>query len=109
GRHLDRDLVGLELDQRFVDRDGIARLLEPLADRRLGHRFAERRNADVGHVLILFPSCPALCRASTSLRICNAQDVDGRAWVEWNDAVLRTAMPGHDDLFLTPAPLRGIA
>ena len=42
-RHLDRHLVGFELDQRLVDRDRIARLLEPLADGRLGHGFAERR------------------------------------------------------------------
>jgi hypothetical protein len=50
-RHLDRDLVGLELHQRLVDRDGIAGLLEPLADGRLGDGFAERRDADVGHAL----------------------------------------------------------
>ena len=48
-RHLDRHLVGLELDQRLVDRDRIARLLEPLADGRLGHRFAERGHADFSH------------------------------------------------------------
>ena len=49
-RHLDRHLVGLELDQRLVDRDGIARLLEPFADGRLGDGFAEGGNADFGHV-----------------------------------------------------------
>ena len=42
-RHLEGDFVGFEFDQRLVDRDGLAGLLEPLADRRLGHRFAERR------------------------------------------------------------------
>ncbi len=48
-RHLDRYLVGLELDQRLVDGDRIAGLLEPLADGRLGHRFAERGHADLSH------------------------------------------------------------
>ena len=48
-RHLDRHLVGLELDQRLVDGDRIARLLEPVADGRLGHRFAERGDADFSH------------------------------------------------------------
>ena len=48
-RHLDRHLVGFELDQRLVDRDRIARLLEPLADGRLGHELAERRHADFSH------------------------------------------------------------
>ena len=51
-RHLDRHLVGLELDQRLVDRDRIARLLEPFADRRLGDGFAERGNADFSHDLV---------------------------------------------------------
>ena len=50
-RHLDRHLVGLELDQRLVDRDRIARLLEPFADGRLGDGFAERRDADFGHAI----------------------------------------------------------
>ena len=48
-RHLDRHLVGFELDQRLVDRDGVARLLEPFADGRLGDRFAERGHADLSH------------------------------------------------------------
>jgi hypothetical protein len=39
-RHVDGHLVGLDLDQRFIDRDRLARLLEPSADARLGHRFA---------------------------------------------------------------------
>ena len=47
-RHLDRHLVGLELDQRLVGGDRIARLLEPFADGRLGHGFAQRRHADLG-------------------------------------------------------------
>ena len=41
-RHFDGHLVGLELDHRFVGLDGLAFLLEPLADRRLGDRLAER-------------------------------------------------------------------
>src|SRR6516225_3264202 len=42
-------------------------------------------------------SCPALCRASTSFQICELEIVDGRDIVERSDAVLRTAMPGHDE------------
>src|SRR6185437_3794001 len=48
-RDLDRDLVGLELDQRFIDRHGIAGLLEPAADGGLGHGLAERRNTNFSH------------------------------------------------------------
>ena len=48
-RHLDRHLVGLKLDQRLVDRDRVARLLEPFADRRFGHRLAERGHANLSH------------------------------------------------------------
>ena len=58
-RHLDRHLVGLELDQRLVDRDRIARLLEPLADGRLGHGFAERGHADFSHGAIFLAVVPA--------------------------------------------------
>ena len=46
-RHLDRHLVGLELDQRLVGLDRVARLLEPLADGRLGHALAQRRHVDL--------------------------------------------------------------
>ncbi|OJU26720.1 MAG: error-prone DNA polymerase [Nitrobacter sp. 62-13] len=42
------------------------------------------------------PSCPALCRASTSFEHDGCKDVDGRDIGERSDAVLRTAMPGHD-------------
>jgi hypothetical protein len=56
-RHLDRDLVGLELAQGLVDRDGVARLDQPLGDGRLGDRFAQRRNLDLeGHALLLSPA-----------------------------------------------------
>ena len=48
-RDFDGDLVGLELDQGLVHRHGIAGLLEPAADRGLGHGLAERRNANVSH------------------------------------------------------------
>jgi hypothetical protein len=48
-RHLDRHLVGFEFDQRLVDSDRFARLLEPLADGRFGHRLAKRRYPDFGH------------------------------------------------------------
>jgi len=40
-RYLDRDLVGLELHQRFVLRDCVALLLQPPRDRRFHDRFAE--------------------------------------------------------------------
>jgi hypothetical protein len=41
------------------------------------------------------------------------KDVDGRAWASGSDAVLRTAMPGHDEkarVAVTPqlSKLRGI-
>ena len=39
-RHLDRDLVGFELDQRLIGGDGVARLLVPLPDRRLDDGFS---------------------------------------------------------------------
>src|SRR6267143_1474685 len=61
-RHLDRHLVGLELDQRLVDRDGVARLLEPAADRRLADRFAEGGNADLSHRAFLLPASPDVTR-----------------------------------------------
>src|SRR6185312_10914925 len=48
-RDLDRNLVGFKLDQRFIDRNGIARLLEPATDGGLGDGFAERRNANFSH------------------------------------------------------------
>ena len=50
--HFDGDLVGLEFDQGFVDRDGIAGLLEPAADGGLGHGFAECRNANFSHCFV---------------------------------------------------------
>jgi hypothetical protein len=46
---------------------------------------------------ILSTSCPALCQASTSYLLHEKQDVDGRDIGERSDAVLRTAMPGHDE------------
>jgi hypothetical protein len=39
--HLDRDLVGFELEQGLVGLHGVADLLEPLADGRLGDGFAQ--------------------------------------------------------------------
>ena len=48
-RHLQRDLVGFEFDQRLVDRDRLAGLLEPLADGRFGDAFAQRGDADLSH------------------------------------------------------------
>ena len=53
GRDFDGDLVGLELDQRLIDRDGVAGLLEPTADGGFGHGFAERRHANFSHDFFL--------------------------------------------------------
>ncbi|MGY4304685.1 hypothetical protein ACVIJ6_001928 [Bradyrhizobium sp. USDA 4369] len=50
-RHLDRHLVGFELDERLVDRHGVAGLLEPAADGGFGDGFTERRNANFSHGL----------------------------------------------------------
>jgi hypothetical protein len=47
-RHFDRDLVGFEAGNRLVERDGFAGLLQPLADRRFGHAFTQRRDFDFG-------------------------------------------------------------
>src|ERR1700722_6589942 len=57
-RNFDGDLVGLEFNQRLVDCNGIAGLLEPAADGGLGHGFAERWNANFSHCL--FPQIPCL-------------------------------------------------
>jgi hypothetical protein len=38
-----------------------------------------------------------LVPASTSLLRTSKKGVDGRAWASGSDAVLRTAMPGHDE------------
>ena len=45
-RNLDRHFVGLEFNHRLVCFDGVTGILEPLADRRLCHRFAKRGNPD---------------------------------------------------------------
>ena len=64
-RHLHRHLVGLELDQRLIGLDGVARLLEPLADRRLGHGFAQRRHFDLdGHRHFSPPQPASACSTS---------------------------------------------
>ena len=51
-RHLDRDLVGLELHHRLVDGHHVAGFLEPLADRRFGHRLAKHGHANLSHDLV---------------------------------------------------------
>ena len=52
-RHFEHDLVGLDLDQDLVDRDGLAGLLLPLQQGRFGHRLGQLRNLDFndGHFL----------------------------------------------------------
>ena len=52
---LDGDLVGLEADDRLVDRDGIADVLEQFADGRFGDRFTQRGNFDFGGHNLAFP------------------------------------------------------
>ena len=44
--HFQRHLFGFQFDQRFVGLHRVAALLEPLADGRLGDRFAKGRNAN---------------------------------------------------------------
>jgi hypothetical protein len=48
--HLDGHLVGFQLTQHLVGRDGLARFLEPCGDGRLGDAFSERWHANFnGH------------------------------------------------------------
>ncbi len=53
-RHLGVDLVGDDLDERLVLRDRVAGLLQPLADRPLGHALAELGHRHLGHVCSSF-------------------------------------------------------
>jgi hypothetical protein len=48
-RYLDRHLVGLQLDQRFVGSHEIAAPFEPFPDGGLGYRFTKRGNPNFGH------------------------------------------------------------
>ena len=85
---LDRDLVGLEAGDRLVRRDRLAGLLEPLAERRLGDRFAQRRDFDVGRhasslsvaraAALLWPSASAI-KAACSAAWRLARPVAGEA------------------------------
>ena len=63
GRRVDfeRDLVGLEFDQRFVRLHGVAALLEPFADGRLGDRLAEGGNANFSGHLHIAPEAAPFC------------------------------------------------
>ena len=63
-RHLQRHLVGLELEQRLIDVDRIAGLLEPLTDSCLGHRFTERRHRDLDRHLFPPPQSESACATS---------------------------------------------
>ena len=51
-RHFQCDLVGFKFDQRLVHCHRVARLLEPFADGRFGHRFAEGGHANVSHEIL---------------------------------------------------------
>src|SRR5262249_1817658 len=62
-RHLQRYFVGFELDQWLVHHHRIPLLLEPFANRRFGHRFAQGGYADVSHGL-LPQFCTVILRAS---------------------------------------------
>src|SRR5262245_62919633 len=62
-RHFQRYFVGFELDQWLVDHHRIPLLLEPFANRRFGHRFAQGGYADVSHGL-LPQFCTVILRAS---------------------------------------------
>ena len=67
-RHLDRDLVGLEAGDRLVRLDRVAGLLQPLAERRLGDRFAQRRDFDFGrHVAFLQLAFAAAARRAAAM------------------------------------------
>jgi hypothetical protein len=54
--HFDRDLVGFQFDQRLVDLDGVARLLEPGADGGFADGFAKGRDADFSSHDVCFRS-----------------------------------------------------
>ena len=45
-RHLERHLVGLELDNRLIGGDGIAGLLDPAGHRRIRYGFTKSGNCD---------------------------------------------------------------
>jgi len=69
-RHFDGDLVGFELDQRLVHRDGVAGLLEPAADGGFRHGLAERRNTNFSHGSFpqLLPRSPSAETRDPALR-----------------------------------------
>ena len=49
GIHLEVDLLGLELDERFADLHAVAFLLQPARDARFNDRLTELRHDDVRH------------------------------------------------------------
>jgi hypothetical protein len=55
-RHFQRHLVGFQFDQRLAVADGVADILEPLADRCLGDGFAQRGYADFCCHCSVFPA-----------------------------------------------------
>src|SRR5262249_39354657 len=67
-RHFDGNFIGFQFDERFVDGNRVARLLEPFADRSFGHRLAEGGYANLrhGNPLDVLMSLPGLSRPSTS-------------------------------------------
>ena len=55
GGDIDGDLVGLQADQRLVEGNGLAGLLEPLANGGLAYRFTQSGDFDfTGHLCGLF-------------------------------------------------------
>ena len=77
--------------------EAVVRALEVIAQRGRDARACDVFKAEGVTVFqAALSSCPALCRASTSHAQSEPKDVDGRDIGERSDAVLRTAMPGHD-------------
>jgi hypothetical protein len=94
GGHLDRDLVGLELAQHLVLHHGIAGLLEPGRDRRLGNALAERGNHHVNH---LFLSCAGALRGVLHSVGCSRSRTGGLDPRQQRSDGHRRAL-GHHDL-----------
>ncbi len=69
-RHLGVDLVGRDLEQRLVERDLVALLLEPLQDRSLDDGLAELRHLHGGHPGLQVHQADSLRTASSMSDTC---------------------------------------
>ena len=93
-RDFDGDLVGLELDQRLVHRDGVAGLLEPAADGGFRHGLAERRNTNFSHGMFSsIAPWPGV--------------IAGRSSAPRRSSYSKTSCPGHAARRRRFAPSRG--